>query len=132
MTTHKLIATAVVLGISVPAVAQQGLKVPEPSPAATVSQTIGLTKIDVSYHRPAVNKRKVFGALVPYDVVWRAGANENTLITFSSPVKIEGHALPAGSYGLHMIPTAKQWTVIFNSVTTAWGSFAYNEKEDVL
>jgi hypothetical protein len=132
MRTKSLIATAVVLGIATPALAQQGLKVPDPSPAASVSQTIGLTKIDISYHRPGVNKRKIFGALVPYGEVWRAGANENTTISFSSPVKIEGHALPAGSYGLHMIPTAKQWTIIFNNVTTGWGSFAYSDKDDAL
>jgi tetratricopeptide (TPR) repeat protein len=132
MSKYNLIATAVVLGIATPALAQQGLKVPEASPAASVSQTVGLTKIEVSYHRPAVNKRKVFGQLVPYGEVWRAGANENTIISFSSPVKIEGHTLNAGTYGLHMIPAAKQWTIIFNNVNTGWGSFAYSDKDDAL
>jgi tetratricopeptide (TPR) repeat protein len=132
MRLYSSIAIAVVVGNAVPAMAQQGLRVPEPSPAASVSQTIGLTKVEVSYHRPAINKRKVFGALVPWNEVWRAGANENTTVSFSSPVKIEGHALPAGTYGLHMIPTPKQWTIIFSNISTAWGSYGYDAKEDAL
>jgi Tfp pilus assembly protein PilF len=112
--------------------AQAGLTLPEVSPAASVSQTVGLTEIKIDYHRPAVNGRKIWGGLVPYGEVWRAGANENTTITFSSPVKIEGKSLAAGSYGLHMIPTDKDWTVVFSKMSVAWGSFSYDEKEDAL
>src|SRR6185369_17247465 len=104
----------------------------EASPAASVSQTVGLTKLTVDYHRPAVNGRKVWGELVPYGQVWRAGANENTLFTTSSPIKVAGKPLAAGTYGLHMIPTANDWTIIFNKVTTAWGSFSYDQKDDAL
>ena len=118
---------------STPAFAQSApLKAPEPSPAATVTQTVGLTELKINYHRPAVGGRKIWGGLVPYGEVWRAGANENTTITFSSPVKIGGKPLAAGTYGLHMIPTTKQWTVIFSNVSSAWGSFTYDEKEDAL
>jgi tetratricopeptide (TPR) repeat protein len=95
-----------------------------------LSQTVGLTQIDISYHRPAVNGRKVWGGLVPYGEVWRAGANENTTIRFSSPVSVEGKALAAGTYGLHMIPSEKEWTVIFSNMNVAWGSFSYDAKED--
>lgn len=114
------------------AVAQQGLRQPEPSPPASVSQTVGLTEIKISYHRPAVNGRqgKIFGELVPYGEVWRAGANQNTTISFSSPIKVGGKTLAAGTYGLHMIPTAKEWTVIFSHTTVAWGSYGYDAKED--
>lgn len=103
---------------------------PEASPKAQASQRVGLTDISVSYARPAVNGRKVWGGLVPYGQVWRAGANENTVVTFSSPVKVGGVALPAGRYGLHMIPTEKDWTVIFSTQSHAWGSYGYDPKED--
>ncbi len=105
---------------------------PQASPEASVEQTVGLTEITIHYHRPAVAKRKIWGGLVPYGEVWRAGANENTTITFTSPVSVEGQKLAAGTYGLHMIPTEKQWTVAFSNVSVAWGSFSYDPKEDAL
>ncbi len=112
------------------AAAQPPLVLPQPSQAATVGQRIGLTDIDISYHRPAVNHREIWGALVPYGQVWRAGANENTVIRFSTPVTVAGFALPAGAYGLHMIPTAHEWTVVFNRESRAWGSFFYDSADD--
>lgn len=108
------------------------LTMPDASPAATVSQTIGITNVTISYHRPAVNKREVWGKLVPYNEVWRAGANMNTTITFSTPVTLGGKAIPAGTYGLHTIPTDKDWTVILSANYNNWGSFSYDEKQDVL
>lgn len=108
-----------------------GLAPPEASPEATVSQKLGLTELAVSYHRPATNGRPVWGALVPYGQVWRAGANENTTVSFSTPVSVNGTVIPAGTYGLHMIPTPADWTVIFSKESGAWGSFSYDEKEDV-
>jgi hypothetical protein len=109
-----------------------GLTLPQASPEASVSQTVGLTKMTIDYHRPAVNKRAVWGELVPFGEVWRAGANENTTITFSTPVKIDGKDVPAGTYGVHMIPTPKEWTVILSKMSVAWGSFSYDQKEDLL
>ena len=106
------------------------LTLPEPSQEATVTQRIGLTDIAVTYHRPAVRKRTVWGELVPYGQVWRAGANENTVLTLSTPAAIGGQAVPAGSYGLHMIPTESEWTVILSKESTAWGSFFYDEAND--
>jgi tetratricopeptide (TPR) repeat protein len=109
------------------------LTLPQASPKATISQTVGLTDIAITYHRPAVNKRTVWGDLVPWDQVWRAGANENTTIAFSSPVTVNGKPLAAGTYGLHMIPTqGGDWTIAFSNVNWAWGSFTYDEKEDAL
>ena len=108
------------------------LTMPDASPAATVSQTIGITDVTISYHRPAVNKREVWGKLVPYNEVWRAGANMNTTITFTSPVTIGGKQLPAGTYGLHTIPTASDWTIILSANSSNWGSFSYDEKQDVV
>jgi len=108
------------------------LDLPRPSQHATVSQTVGVTNITVNYHRPLANGRKVWGGLVPYGQVWRAGANENTTITFSTPVTVEGQPLAAGTYGLHMIPDENEWTIIFSNMHTAWGSFSYDQKEDAL
>src|SRR5271166_2615911 len=108
------------------------LDLPLQSQGAQVSQRIGITDITITYHRPLVGDRKVWGGLVPYGQVWRAGANINTTITFSDPVQIEGKPLDKGTYGLHMIPNADEWTIIFSKNSTSWGSFTYDEKEDAL
>jgi tetratricopeptide (TPR) repeat protein len=125
--------SVVLLYVAASAGAQPALNLPQPSPKATISQTVGVTEIAISYHRPAVNKRTIWGDLVPYDQVWRAGANENTTISFSSPVTVNGKPLAAGTYGLHMIPSKNgDWTIAFSNVSWAWGSFTYDEKEDAL
>ncbi len=109
------------------------LNLPQASPHASVSQTVGLTEVTIDYHRPATNKRTVWGSLVPWDQVWRAGANENTTITFSTPVKVESRQIPAGTYGLHLIPRENaDWTLILSNDSKAWGSFAYDEARDAL
>jgi Protein of unknown function (DUF2911) len=108
------------------------LDLPRQSQRGQVSQRIGITDITITYHRPLVNNRKVWDGLVPYGKVWRAGANENTTISFSDPVTIEGKALDKGIYGLHMIPAADQWTIIFSKNSTSWGAFTYKEAEDAL
>jgi len=108
------------------------LDLPLQSQRAQISQRIGITDITINYHRPLVNDRRVWDALVPYGKVWRAGANENTTIAFSDPVQIEGKPLDKGTYGLHMIPAADEWTIIFSKNSTSWGSFTYDEKEDAL
>ena len=108
------------------------LNIPRVSQRGTVSQRIGLTDITITYHRPAVGGREIWGKTVPYGKVWRAGANENTTITVSSDVSVEGKPLAAGTYGLHTIPDKDQWTVIFSKNSTSWGSFSYDEKEDAL
>ncbi len=108
------------------------LDLPLGSQRAVVSQTLGITDVTITFHRPLVNDRKVWGDLVPYGKVWRAGANENTTIAFSDPVMIEGHPLDKGIYGLHMIPNAGEWTVIFSKNSTSWGAFTYDPAEDAL
>ena len=108
------------------------LDLPLGSQKAEVSQKIGITEITINYHRPLAKDRKVWGGLVPYGKVWRAGANENTTITFSDPVTIEGQPLEKGTYGLHMIPNADQWTIIFSKNSTSWGAFTYDQAEDAL
>jgi len=100
---------------------------------AGVSQTLGeSTKVSVVYGRPGVKGRTIWGGLVPYGEVWRTGANENTTISFSGKVLVEGQPLTAGTYGLHTIPGESEWIVIFSKNSTAWGSFSYQESEDAL
>jgi hypothetical protein len=108
------------------------LDLPRQSQHAVITQRIGITDITINYHRPLANGREIWGKVVPYGQVWRAGANENTTITFSDPVTIEGQSLDKGTYGLHMIPGADQWTVIFSKSAKAWGSFSYKQDEDAL
>src|SRR5215813_2137976 len=109
------------------------LNLPRLSQHAVVTQRIGLTDVTINYHSPLVGGRKIWGTNVaPYDKVWRAGANENTTITFADDVAIEGKPLAAGTYGLHTIPDKDQWTIIFSKNSTSWGSFSYDEKEDAL
>lgn len=133
MSKLRLMFIACLLGVaSVCAAQSTQLDLPLQSQAAQVTQTIGITNITIKYHRPLVNGRKVWGDLVPYGDVWRAGANLNTTITFANDVMVEGKPLPAGTYGLHMIPNKDQWTVIFSKMNTAWGSFSYKESEDAL
>src|SRR5581483_1120213 len=120
------------LAPAVCAAQSQVLSVPLKSQRAEVSQTIGTTDITIIYHRPLVGGRVIWDSLVPYGKVWRTGANMNTTITFSDPVTIDGHPLDRGTYGLHAIPTANEWTVIFSKNSTSWGSFTYSQLEDAL
>src|SRR5439155_1573354 len=119
-----------IFGLTGAAFAQNDLNLPDVSQAAEVKQRIALTDITINYHRPLVNGRKIWGALVPYGKVWRAGANENTTIEFSDPVSVEGQPLPKGTYGLHMIPNPDSWTVIFSKTNTGWGSYSYKQNEE--
>ncbi len=102
------------------------------SPKASVMQTVGFTDVTIDYSRPGVKGRTIWGKLVPYNKVWRAGANEATTISFSTDVTIEGKNLPAGTYGFFTIPDKNTWTIIFNKVADQWGAFQYNEAEDAL
>jgi len=108
------------------------LDLPRQSQHALVMQRIGITDITVNYHRPLANGRQIWGKLAPYGEVWRAGANENTTITFTDPVTIEGQPLDKGTYGLHMIPGENEWTVIFSKDSKDWGSFTYKQEDDAL
>ncbi len=149
-TTSYLFALLLLFASSLTSLTGQPLTTPRPSPAATLSQQIGMAQVTINYSRPQViangNDRtgKIWGNLVAYgfnkinfasqgEIPWRAGANENTIITFSDNVKIEGKALKAGSYGLHMaIHEEGKATLIFSENTSSWGSFWYDEKEDAL
>lgn len=113
-------------------VAQAQIKMPQPSPASKLTQTVGLTEVTVEYSRPAKRDREIFGGLVPYGEVWRTGANASTKITFSSDVTIKGMEMPAGTYALYTIPGKDEWTIILNKNTKLWGSSGYAEVDDAL
>jgi hypothetical protein len=107
------------------------VQLPVPSPAASVSQTFGVTKVIVDYSSPAVRGRKIWGELVPFGQLWRTGANSPTQVSFSTPVRVGGNALPAGTYTLMTIPNEKSWTVIFSKDEKKQGIFGYDQAEDV-
>ena len=107
------------------------LQLPAPSPKASVTQTAGLTDITIEYSSPGVKGRTIWGDLVPYDSLWRAGANQATKITFSKAVTIEGTSVPAGSYSLFIIPTKADWTIILNKNSTA-STDDYKQDQDVV
>lgn len=102
------------------------------SPYASVSQTVGVTEVSVMYHRPGVKGREVWNKLVPYNQVWRAGANNATIFSFSEDVTINGTLLKAGKYSFFTIPTENEWTVIFNSAADQWGAYNYDSTKNVL
>lgn len=132
-TPAAVLATVAALHLAGVAAAQQPqLAFPRPSPKATVSQTVGVTDVTLNYSRPGVKGRTIWGELVPYNEVWRTGANENTTITFSTPVTIGGKELPAGTYGLQTLPTQNEWTVIFSKDAELWGAFNYKPENDAL
>jgi hypothetical protein len=130
------LVAAALTSFAAPLSAQNPLPLPAPwaSPRAQVSQVIGISTvtIDFDYGRPAVKERAVWGGLVPWGEVWRAGANENTTIELTHDALVEGKPLPAGWYGLHMLPREDGVTVIFSSNAQSWGSYRYTSDEDVL
>lgn len=112
--------------------AQSKIEFPRASPKASVSYTIGYTEVKITYGAPAVKERQIFGGLVPFDTIWRAGANENTIVSFSTDVNVEGQMLKAGKYALFFIPGEDEWTVIFNKKSDQWGAYTYNEDDDAI
>lgn len=126
-----ILSAALAAALSLPA--QQTMVKPyQPSPGASLTQTLGSSTVKIDYYRPGVKGRKIWGDLVPFGEVWRTGANNATVITFSDPVKIAGKDLPAGSYAFFAIPGPKAWTLIFNRNTRQWGAYDYKASEDAL
>ncbi len=119
-----------VAALAAPAFAQ--FESPQPSPKATLTQRVGLTDVTLSYSRPSVKGRAIWGALVPLDKPWRTGANAATTITFSDDVTVEGQKLAAGTYSIFTIPGKAEWTVIFNNDAKLWGETDYDAAKDAL
>ena len=108
------------------------IQTPAPSPAASLVQTIGLSKVTIEYSRPMAKGREVFGNIVPFDKVWRTGANKITTIALEKDMLINGQKIAAGSYGWYTIPGKTDWTIVLNSDDKQWGAYAYDQKKDVL
>jgi Protein of unknown function (DUF2911) len=126
----KSILTVLLCALSLALSAQ--IQLPAPSPTSTITQAIGLTKITIEYSRPSVKGRKIFGDLVPFDKVWRTGANKITNITFADDVMVNGQKVPAGTYGWYTIPGKQNWIIAINSDAKQWGAYEYDQKKDVL
>jgi hypothetical protein len=105
---------------------------PRVSPSAVVGLQLGSTRVMISYGRPGVKGRQIFGGLVPYGKVWRTGADEATTITVTGKVAVEGKELPAGTYSLFTIPDKQEWTIIFNKNNNQWGAYSYDQGKDFL
>lgn len=132
MNSFKSILAVTVIGLSCLSVNSQSLTMPAASPAASVSQTFGLTKIDIVYSSPGVKGRPIWGSLVPYDSVWRSGANSCTTIEFSTDVTVGGQKVKQGKYGFFTIPGKNSWTIILNSDAGQWGAYDYKKSLDVV
>lgn len=123
----SLLALLVAFVFSTVAMAQE--QKPKASPAATATGKVGGATVTVNYSSPSVKGRTIWGELVPYGQVWRAGANEATTVTFDKDVMVEGKPLAAGTYSFYTIPAEDKWTVIFNKTAKQWGT-QYDEKQD--
>jgi hypothetical protein len=128
---HTL-ATLVAAGLVMSSIAQAELVLPSISPGAKVSQTIGVTELSVTYSRPGVKNRAIWGELVPYDKPWRTGANAPTMFTTPDEITVAGQKLPAGSYALVTVPGKDEWTVAFSKQKDLQGTGNYDEKQDAL
>ncbi len=122
----------VIAFMSFPGPSQAQVQLPRVSPKAQVFQVVGLTQVTLTYSRPGVKGRKIWGGLVPYGRVWRTGANEATTIEFSDDVLLEGHRVKAGKYALFTIPDPREWTIILNSEWNQWGVMNRNPEKDVI
>lgn len=131
----KALTVTMTLGLAIalsPVWGQRGDDAKRLSKNGKTEATIAGAEVVLEFGRPSVKDRKVWGGLVPFDRVWRSGADECTTITLGSDVLVEGQALPAGKYSLFTIPGESEWTVIFNTVADQWGSFNYDEAKDFL
>lgn len=108
------------------------IKTPSASPSATISQSVGLSKVTIDYSRPSAKGRRIFGDLVPFGKVWRTGANKITTIKFDDEIMINGAPMKAGSYGLYTVPGRGEWKIILNRDDKQWGAYEYDEKKDVI
>lgn len=131
LTLKRVFSILTLITILLPTICAAQVIMPEPSPKQKTEQEFGLGKIQLEYSRPSSKGRKVFGDLVPNGKLWRTGANEATLVTFSTPVELDGKKLDSGTYALYTIPNEDVWEIILNKGISNWGTEGYNESEDV-
>ncbi|MNX70621.1 hypothetical protein D3C86_1018890 [compost metagenome] len=123
-------ATLLTFSISSTSFAQ--VKLPQASSTTSITQGLGIKNLSLSYQRPNINGRVIFGGLVPYNEVWRTGANNIPVIKFEEEVTIEGNKVPAGTYGILTIPTQGEWTIILTKNSNQWGAYTYDKKDDLI
>src|SRR5215470_2337366 len=128
-TSHSLLASLI---ISTTCIEAQNLKIPQPSTQQTIQQDFGLGQITITYSRPNVKGRKIFGETEPYGIVWRTGANAATKLKLTDTIMIEKHQLLPGEYAVFTIPGPNEWTVILNQTAQQWGAYSYDSTKDVL
>ncbi len=128
----KIIRNLFALVCTFLAINSYGQLTPAPSSTQVITQNLGLGKVTLTYSRPNVRGRKIFGVTEPYNTVWRTGANSATTIAFTDDVTIEGHKVAAGTYGLFSIPGMDQWTMILSKNSKQWGAYTYKESDDYL
>ncbi|MBS1656193.1 MAG: DUF2911 domain-containing protein, partial [Bacteroidetes bacterium] len=128
----KKLILAAAIAFSMSTLHAQNIKTPAPSPTQTIKQDFGISSIELSYSRPGMKGRKIFGDLVPFGKVWRTGANSATTITFGDDVLIGDRKVPAGKYGLLTIPDKTEWTIIISAQTDVTSPAAYNPEKDIV
>lgn len=126
----RTLTTALTLLLATTAFA--AIQLPEASPAVTIAHEIGISKVTIAYHRPAVKGRKIWGELVPADKVWRLGANDATTLELSHDATVNGNKVPAGTYALFAIPAVNEWTFILNKEPKQWGAYFHKPDQDLL
>jgi hypothetical protein len=132
MKVTSLYFWAICLSLATATTKAQNLKIPQPSTTQRIEQDFGLGSISMTYSRPNVKGRTVFGAMEPYGLVWRTGANSATKLKLTDSIDIEGHPLPPGEYGFFTIPGPTEWVIILNQTANQWGAYAYDSTKDVL
>lgn len=129
---NAMMKTAFIIILLFPVLAAAQIDWPPASPDARWMHQLGFTQIELTYSRPQMRGRKIFGSLVPYHEIWRTGAGESTRITFSDDVKLGGESIKKGKYALYSIPGPEEWIIILNEDATLHGDFGYDEKKDAL
>ncbi|WP_026897541.1 DUF2911 domain-containing protein [Daejeonella oryzae] len=132
ISTLKIFIMVLLTSASAITLKAQTINTPPASPTQTIKQQFALSEIELTYSRPGAKGRKIMGELVPYNEVWRTGANASTKIKFGEDVKIAGNNVPKGEYALYTIPGKEEWTIILSKNTTLWGSMGYKESEDLV
>ena len=132
MTYKTTILAVFALLLSASSVFAQDTPAARPSPASSTTQKLKKAEVTINYGSPSVKGREIWGKLVPYDQVWRTGANEATTFEVNKDVKVQGKVLKAGKYALFTIPGEKEWTIVFNKTAKQWGAYKYDQKEDAL
>jgi len=132
MTLYKYLSITFILILSLSINVSAQITKPNPSPRVELKQQIGLANISLDYGRPSARDRQIFGALIPYGKIWRAGANASTKFTLDRAISIKGNQVPEGTYAIYVIPAKKEWTIIISKNTKLWGAGGYDDKDDLV